>query len=531
MDFIKLVPYGYALMVAVLAFIFMKRALHMFQQNRYEMVRFIPWLKEQFFNQPFKNALVLLPFLSYALIFVMPSPVWQWVILFGVTLVLMAIFYGVDYKRTYVKPLDVTHRVLRQIFVFYLLLVGVLFVTIKLNHLQVWMGLSMVLVPLVWVLVIIMALITYPIEELVKKGYIVLAKQRLKKQKNLIKVGITGSYGKTTTKHIVNDVLSANYYTLMTPASYNTPMGITITIRNYLKPLHQVFVCEMGADKVNEIRFLSNMVQPQFGVVTAIGPQHLNTFKTIDNIINEKMALIEKLPLSGVGVINLDNEYIRNYHIKNQCLILSVGIESTDVDFRAVNIEYGPQGSHFDVQTKDNVVVPMQSKLLGEHNVLNILVSVALAKQLGISWEDIQKAVRGIQQIEHRLELKTMFGLRFIDNSFNSNPISAANSLKVLAMMPQQRILITPGMIELGDQQTHYNFEFGKAMQGQVDRVVLIGKGQSKPIHDGLLASGFDMEAVHVVNSMQAAFDLVKQKASVHDTILIENDLPDAFIY
>ncbi|NLA79108.1 MAG: UDP-N-acetylmuramoyl-tripeptide--D-alanyl-D-alanine ligase, partial [Erysipelothrix sp.] len=260
MDFIKLVPYGYALMVAVLAFIFMKRALHMFQQNRYEMVRFIPWLKEQFFNQPFKNALVLLPFLSYALIFVMPSPVWQWVILFGVTLVLMAIFYGVDYKRTYVKPLDVTHRVLRQIFVFYLLLVGVLFVTIKLNHLQVWMGLSMVLVPLVWVLVIIMALITYPIEELVKKGYIVLAKQRLKKQKNLIKVGITGSYGKTTTKHIVNDVLSANYYTLMTPASYNTPMGITITIRNYLKPLHQVFVCEMGADKVNEIRFLSNMV-------------------------------------------------------------------------------------------------------------------------------------------------------------------------------------------------------------------------------------------------------------------------------
>ena len=531
MGLIKLIPYGYALLLGIFAFVFIKHTLHMFQQNRYELTRFLPWIKNQLSHNLLKHVLIMLPFLGYFLVFVTKNETWRWAIMVLVTLILMGVFYYFDLNKKYVKPLDVTHRVIRQIITFYILWALVFGLALFINHQLVWVAVSILLIPLNWILVLVVALITYPIEELVKKGYIHLAKVKLKKQPNLINIGITGSYGKTTTKHIVSDVLSSNYYTLMTPASFNTPMGITITIRNYLKPLHQVFVCEMGADKVNDIQYLSKLVQPQFGVVTAIGPQHLNTFKSLDNIINEKMRLIENLPLSGVGVINMDNEHIRNYRIKNKCLILRVGIESVDVDFRAINIEYTPEGSFFKVQTKDNVVVPFKTKLLGQHNVLNILVSVALAKQLGISWEDIQAAVGSIRQIKNRLELKSMFGLRFIDNSFNSNPISAMNSIKVLSMMPQRRIMITPGMIELGEHQYEYNYQFGFAMKDHVDMVVLIGKNQTKPIYEGLLASDFKMDQVFVVDSMLAAFDLMKQRASGADTILIENDLPDAFLH
>jgi UDP-N-acetylmuramoyl-tripeptide--D-alanyl-D-alanine ligase len=287
----------------------------------------------------------------------------------------------------------------------------------------------------------------------------------------------------------------------------------------------------MGADKVNEIQYLSKLVNPQFGVVTAVGPQHLNTFKTVENILNEKMKLIENLPLSGVGVVNLDNDYIRNYRIKNKCLILSVGISSSDVDYRAINIEYTPEGSSFDIATKDGVIVPFKTKLLGEHNVLNILVSVALAKQLGIDWQDIQHSVAVLRQIKNRLEIKQMFGLRVIDNSFNSNPISANNSIKVLSMMPNRRFLITPGMIELGEQQNHLNKQFGMNMKDNVDVVVLIGKKQTQPIYQGLKEVEFNMDQVHVVGSMLEAFDVVKAQATPADTILIENDLPDAFIH
>ncbi len=531
MDLIELIPYAYAFVLGVLVFVFIKNVLHMFQQNRYELVRFIPWIKQHIVQNKTRNILIFIPFLSYIGLFFFEDDNFQWIGLFLITFLLAIVFYSVELKKKYVKPLNMTHRVLRQVVAFYVLWL-IVFASINwFNDVRAWIVLSIVLLPLTWILVILVAIITEPLESIVKNGYIFLAKRKLNKQSNLIKIGITGSYGKTTTKHIVNDVLSTNYYCLMTPASYNTPMGITITIRNMLKPLHQVFVCEMGADKVNEIQYLSKLVKPQFGVVTAVGPQHLNTFKTVENILKEKMKLIENLPLSGVGVINLDNDYIRSYRIKNKCLVLSVGITSNDVDYKADNIEYSNEGSAFEITTKDGVTIPFKTKLLGEHNVLNILVSVALAKQLGIEWQDIQKSVASLPQITNRLEVKKMFGYQVIDNSFNSNPISANNSIKVLSMMPNKRFLITPGMIELGDQQNQLNKQFGMNMKDNVDVVILIGKKQTQPIYQGLEEVDFNMEHVHVVGSMLEAFDVMKAQATTSDTILIENDLPDAFIH
>ncbi len=531
MEWITWIPYIYMIVLAIVLFVPTKQSLHMFQQNRYELIRFIPWIRHSMFTAKLKILLTLIPFAGYLAVFFIRSEPYQWLLAFLITVLIGVIFYVSEYRKHYVKPLVFTHRVLRQLSVFYLFWLSMFVLVHWIGTITAWSILSMLMLPLTWVLILLVAIVTEPIEAFVKKIYVFLAKRKLKKQPNLIKIGITGSYGKTTSKHIVHDILSASYYCLMTPASYNTPMGITITIRNHLKPLHQVFICEMGADKVNEIQYLSQLVQPQFGVVTAVGPQHLNTFKKIENIVIEKMKLIENLPLSGVGVINLDNEHIRNYRIKNKCLVLTVGIHSVDVDFKANNIEYTPEGTTFEIMTKDQVSIPFKTRLLGEHNVLNILISVALGKQLGIDWESLQQSVASLRQVTNRLEVKQMFGYRVIDNSYNSNPISAKNSLDVLSMMPNRRFIITPGMIELGELQAYHNKQFGLYMINRADFVVLIGKLQTHPIMEGLQESGFDMDHVVVVDSMVKAFDVIKKHADIHDTILIENDLPDAFIH
>jgi len=371
--------------------------------------------------------------------------------------------------------------------------------------------------------------INEPFETIVKNHFLKQAEHILSEHNDLIKIGITGSYGKTSTKNILNAVLSDEYYTLMTPASYNTPMGITITIREMLKPLHEVFICEMGADKVGEIDFLMNFVKPRYGIVTSIGPQHLNTFKSMDNIISEKMAMIENLPTDGIGFVNMDNEYIANYHIMNTCRIVTYGIMSVNVDYRVTQIDYSPYGSSFVITDPDGFSHKFETKLLGEHNIMNILVSVALARELKINWDQLKVLVKQIDHIEHRLELKKINGYTFIDNAFNSNPEGARMSLQVLSRMPNKRIIVTPGMIDLGERQDQENKSFGKQMLGKVDLVILVGKAQTLSITEGLKEVGFDQSKIIVVDTVRAAFDRVYQIADINDTILLENDLPDAF--
>lgn len=518
-------------LLALLLYVWMpaKHALHMFQQNRYELPRYIPWLSKTITD--FGSKLVLyLFFLSplFLLLFI-EQELYAWIALIIIVSLYALLLWKIEKRKEYIKPLHMTHRVQRQIIILFLLFVLIVWPLMIWLPMRGWLVMVPVFYWLPWVAVILMAIITEPIENIVKSYYMFLAKRILKKRSNLIKIGITGSYGKTSSKNILNEILTHQFYSLMTPASYNTPMGITITIRTMLKPIHQVFICEMGADKVGDIDMLTKFVKPQFGIVTSIGPQHLNTFKTLDNIILEKMKMIENLPISGVGVLNRDNEHIRNYRIKNKCQILWYGIESEDVDYRAVNIRYSYKGTAFDVVTREQVTIPFETKMLGEHSVLNILAAIALGKHLGIDWERLQRAVASTRQVEHRLEVKKMNGLTVIDNAFNSNPVSSKNSLDILSLMPGKRIIITPGMIELGEQQDAYNRAFGAMMKGKADEVLLIGKTQTQPIAEGLKESGFDMDHVHIFSSVKEAFGWLTSNATKEDTVLIENDLPDAF--
>ncbi|MBQ1509033.1 MAG: UDP-N-acetylmuramoyl-tripeptide--D-alanyl-D-alanine ligase, partial [Erysipelotrichaceae bacterium] len=387
---------------------------------------------------------------------------------------------------------------------------------------------GIIVVYLPYLLIYPMALLTLPLENYIKKSYENEARKILSGMDHMIKIGITGSFGKTTTKNIVKDIIGESYYTLMTPASYNTPMGITRTIREYMKPIHEVFVCEMGADHVGEITYLMDFVKPKYGILTAIGPQHLNTFHSIDNIIHEKFEIIEKLPADGVGILNIDNDYIRDYTVKNTCKIVTVGIRHEEADLVAKDIVYSREGSSFTV-TINGEDVRFDTVLLGEHNIMNLLTAIALALELGIDPQTLQKSVANVKRVEHRLELKKINGFTFIDNAFNSNPVGCKLSLDVLKGMGGKRVIVTPGLIDLGDKEDMYNREFGAYMKDRADEAVLVGEKQTAAIVEGLRLSGFDEEHIHVVKTVKEAFAYVYSHCTTEDTILLENDLPDAF--
>ena len=507
-----------------LAYVYIKNVLHMFQQNRYEFYRYTKWLFS--FKPYYLKTSIVYAILMIALVFV-PSVYFKNIFTVLITLGFAIYLINDESKKEYIKPLVFTARVKRLLVLF---IVTLLFIEINLVSgfikLIPLVGIFSIVFP--YILIYPVALVMMPVEHFIKKKYENEARNILKDNPGLIRIGITGSYGKTTTKNIVTEILGARYYALMTPASYNTPMGITRTVRENLKPIHEVFVCEMGADHVNDIAYLMDMVKPKYGIVSSIGPQHLNTFGSLDNIIKEKMKEIEMLPEDGVGIINLDNEYIASYKIKNTCKIVSVGVNNPEADLIAKNVKYDKNGSSFSVKigTKN---VKFKCRLLGEHNITNILCGIALALEFGIETDKIVEAVENLNQVEHRLELKKINGYNFIDDAFNANPSGCMSALSTLSIMPSKRVIVTPGLIDLGEEENHYNYEFGKAMFDKTDLVILVGKKQTEWIYKGLSDAGYDMNNVIVVEKVFDAFNYIYTNLKPSDTILLENDLPDAF--
>ncbi len=518
----------YLCLIVLAGIIPAKHALHMFQQNRYEPGRFTVWIEDNIEGGTKRAAIPSIVILVFAFFCMHLDTNTVLFVCCLIALLLAVYLFLKERKASYIKPLKYTGRVIRQIIVLSILylLFEILFLLMY-RRMNLWLMLAFSYFG-PWILIYPMSLLTSPIESMVKKWYINDAKRILNEHTGLTKIGITGSYGKTSTKNVIQSVVSEQFNSLMTPASFNTPMGITITIRSHLKPIHNVFVCEMGADHVGDITELMEFVQPQIGVVTSVGPQHLSTFGTQENITKEKMQMIERLPSNGLGVLNYDNPFIKGYQLENNVPVLTYGIQETNVDYHATQIEYGPYGSKFIVEHNDEKI-PFETKLLGELNILNILSAIVVARHLNVPWPTIQKGVRTMKQVEHRLEMKRMNGRTFIDDAFNANPSGAKMSLDVLSLMPGKRVIVTPGMIELGDKQDEINRAFGAQMKDRTDLVILVGLKQTRAIYEGLQLSGYDMKNVHVVETVKDAFQIVYQSTDGKDTILLENDLPDAF--
>ena len=345
-------------------------------------------------------------------------------------------------------------------------------------------------------------------------------------------IGITGSFGKTTTKACVAEVAELRGPAYSTPASYNTYLGVVRAINEGLTAKHRAFIAEMGAYRLGDVRELCELVRPRIGVLTAIGPAHLERFGSVDAIEQAKGELAEELPPGGAYVTNADDERcVRTAQRTRAKVLLFSAAGAPSADVTAHNIEMAEGTTCFTLRRgADEVVV--RSKLLGRHNVANLLAAAGVGVGMDLPLDAIGRALARVTPPAHRLApiLNRQAGIVVIDDAYNSNPVGAAAALEVLASHEaERRLLVTPGMVELGEREAEENERFGAQAAKVCDLVVLVGEERSKPILAGLSAAAFPDSQVHVVASTSEAQALLANTTRRGDVILFENDLPDLY--
>lgn len=503
-----------------------RRSYYALQQNSYnENHHYIKWI----FKNPRKT------FISYELILVPIAFITYYltkkVILITLVFYLLCFIFELLLikKEQQKKKFAFTKRVGRLTFTTLLLLLIPLFIiefNFNNNYLMYYYLGLFLFGYLSFIVTYIVNIINIPIEKCVYLYYKTKAQNKLKSINGLKVIGITGSYGKTSSKNILNSILSSNFNCFPSPKSFNTPYGLMNAVNNGLDKFDEIFIAEMGATHVGDIKTLANLVKPKYGIITTIGVAHLESFRSEENIIKGKFELIENLPIDGVGVLNKDDIKQVNYKIKNQCKIIWIGIENDTADFVATNIRLSSKGTEFDVNI-NGVKEHFETTLLGKHNIYNILASIALSIEFNVSIDKIKRAIKNLKPVEHRLELKKYGNINIIDDAFNSNPVGSKMALEVLSLMEGKKVIVTPGMIELGSKEYEYNFKFGEYIASSCDEVILIGKTQTKPIYDGIISKGYDIKHIHILNDVKDAFALIQELKA--DYVLLENDLPDIF--
>ena len=521
-------------LVPVIIFTLMitKKSFHMMQQNFYnDDNRYMKWVnnnkKKVIINSDIIFILSILAlFLDYKINII------SYPILYPFLYIIVIIMYLKRPKVKDKKPLVFTARVKRLYFTMFLIyFIAIIPFVVNYNNSRIWLSYVIVsfLTCMNWLLVVIANIINKPEEKMVYFYYRHKAIKKLKSM-NIPVVGITGSYGKTSTKNIVNTILNAKLNSFASPKSFNTPYGLMNAINNYLDKFNDIFLAEMGAFKIGEIKQDCDLVKPKYGIITTIGEAHLETFGSRDNIMKGKFELVESLPSDGFAILNIDDEYQRKYKIKNNCKVYWIGIDNKDADLYATNIKLSGSGTTFECVFKgDEKKYKFNTKLLGMHNVYNILDGILLGHKLGLTIEQLQRGVSNIKPVEHRLELKKYGSINIIDDAYNSNPVGSKRAVEVLGLMDGIKIIVTPGMIELGEKQYELNHKFGEYISKVCDYVILIGEKQTKPIYDGLIENKYDDKKIFVLNDVRDAFPLMNKLAKGNTYVLLENDLPDLF--
>ena len=376
-------------------------------------------------------------------------------------------------------------------------------------------------------------IINTPIEKSITRWYYNDAKRIIESHKGLTIIGITGSFGKTSTKNYLASVLSEKYNVLVTPGNFNTLLGVVRTIREQLRPYHQVFIVEMGAKQPNDIKEICDLVHPQIGILTAVGEMHLETFKSFENIQKTKFELIDSLPQNGLAVLNYDSAGISSYkNIKSNCEILTYGMENDDAMLKATNIEYGASGVAF-TYSDGSSEEQYTSRLLGSGNLLNILASIAVANRLQVPVSKQKASISRLQPVEHRLSLRRANGISVLDDAYNSNPTGAAMAIDVLKGFAvgsdNKRIIITPGFVEMGARQFEANKQLGRLIAQGCDYAIVVNETNRQAIKSGIDEGGMNENKVYLAANLTDAHAHLATILKAGDVVLYENDLPDNF--
>ena len=529
----------------------LKRAkyfLHMIQLEGYKNEQYIKWMENnsRVYSKKKKNTLLLgtiatfIYLISSIILINAKLSVYLPYIYFIIwtAIMLMSIEKNIDEPK---KPLVLTNRAKRlyytNIALNIITTVVIYFIySLFTSHFMLFLPIVIFMEMLLYyfqpLIMLLSNIIIKPVEKSINMHFYTMAQEKVKSMGSLNVVGITGSFGKTSTKFIIGTILSGKFKVLNTPESYNTPMGLSKVINNDLKEDHEIFVAEMGARNIGDIRELAELVSPKIGVITSIGPAHIETFKNIDNIMKTKYELIEELPTDGVAIFNYDNEHIKKLADKTFKEKILYGLEDKEsLDIYAEDIQVSEIGSTFMVKDKEGNSIRCTTKLLGKHNIYNVLAGVSVARSMGMSFEEIKEGIEKIEPIPHRLNMiNPGTGVIIIDDAFNSNPIGAKAALEVLSQFKEGRkIIVTPGMIELGSMEVDANREFGVNIGKVCDYVILVGEKRTTPIYEGLMEVNYNKDNVFIVNNLDEASVQIQKIVKPKDVVLFENDLPDNY--
>lgn len=493
---------------------------HMLQLNSYRPERYRKWCRDH--DEQLVDLKHLVPFLCIPAMWLQGKL--DDAVLFGAATGVLLLTALLNFPKKAKKPLVVTPRVWRLFVVQFVILALVITSCIFISA-QRAIGILGLFSIIVWLWTGVAAYVTLPLENRIAKGFVDDAARILAAHKDLIVIGITGSYGKTSVKNFLHALLSVKYNTLMTPGSYNTTMGVVRTVREMLRPSHEIFIAEMGAKNVGDIKEICDLVHPTYGIITAIGEQHLETFGSVENIVATKFELADAIPVDGTVFLNWDNAHIRARAVDAPTVTYSTDVQA---DYRASDITVDSHGCQFTLTTPDGETCRYATRLLGVHNIQNLAGCMAVAHRLGVSLKEMVYPVRMLKPVEHRLQLLPN---GYIDDAYNSNPAGFRGALDTLAAFDAQRVLVTPGMVELGERQDALNRELGEYAATRCDYAVLVGEKQAPPLKEGLLAGGFSEEKLFVAKTLQEGLAWVNAlPIEGQRIVLLENDLPDNFM-
>ena len=488
----------------------------MFQQNSYRIERYNRWLRSTGEWHSRANMVALVG--AVATYFTQ-----HWALLLPLALWMLTIAIA-EFSIEYKIKLAYTMRVKRLLVTRYLLVAAAL---VGAHYLDDRYAVPLLMVATFDYWIILANAINRPMEAAITRWYYNDAKRILRSMPHLTIIGITGSFGKTSTKHFLHRVLSERYNVLMTPGNFNTTLGVVRTVREHLKPHHEVFIVEMGAKQRGDIKEICDLVCPHMGIVTSVGEMHLETFGSVENVARTKFELIDALPEGGFGIVNIDSEAAFDHIKANGIKVTTYGIDNNEADYRATDIVYSSQRTTFSVESADYA-----THLLGRGNILNITAALAVAEKMGVNVEARRRGVKQLEQVEHRLSMRTSGGITILDDAYNSNPTGARMALEVLRGFETAgaKYVVTPGFVEMGAKQYDNNRTFGTDIAAsKADGIIVVNEVNRAAITSGLEAGGYDMARVSTVASFKEAMAELQPRLKAGDVVLYENDLPDSF--
>ncbi len=531
------------LLIVAFAGLRLAALLLFFQQEEYDGRRFLHWVRRAGARDRWTS-------LAAAVGLVLGFSPQEWLQEIGLGVVVLGLAEGLRRSffvlRRAKKPLKLTARARR------ILGVAVLFAVAEIGGLGLAMfffspqppvlavmaGVMTVILAQTapWLLVAANALLM-PLERRIQRRYRAEAVAKLAVVDPVI-VGITGSFGKTSTKHILGHLLEGLGPTLITPGSVNTEMGIVRIIRERLEPRHRFFIVEMGAYGEGSIANLCRLTPPRLGILTAVGEAHYERFRNLKTVARAKMELAQAVWTAGGALVaivdGIADRGLRQDLLARRCggRVVRVGSDA-DSDWRLLEWGEDEDGLVVDLRTPAGEQMRWRLPLHGRHQAWNLLAAAAAAHELGMPPAAIAGALASLRPVAHRLAVtRSAAGVTVIDDAYNSNPEGFRSALELLDRLGRtqkgRRILLTPGMVELGDRHDEAHRALGRYAAGRVDVALLVRPERFPSFEEGLrAAAGERGPQIHHFVRQAAAESWLKTHARAGDVVLIENNLPD----